>query len=72
MKNFNRHQQEIQEKNEKEYVNSIIEVEEIDPIFTYELESFLFHVQSALDILGQIIALAIKDFIRFIWEVSIH
>jgi hypothetical protein len=62
MKNFNIHQQEIQEKFEKEYVNSIIEVEEIDPIFTYELESFLFQVQSALDILGQIIALAIRDY----------
>lgn len=62
MKNFNNHQQEIQEKFEKEYINSIIEVEEIAPIFTYELESFLFQVQSALDILGQIIALAIRDY----------
>ncbi len=62
MKNFNRHQQEVQEKFEKEYINSIIEFEEIDPIFTYELESFLFQVQSVLDILGQIIALAINDY----------
>lgn len=61
-KNFSRHQQEVQEKFEKEYINSIIEVEEIDPIFTYELESFLFQVQSALDILGQIIALATNDY----------
>jgi hypothetical protein len=62
MKNFDRHQEEIQQKFEEQYINSIVEVEETDYIFTFELESFLFQIQSALDILGQIIALAIKDY----------
>lgn len=61
MTNFNLHQDEVQQEFEKQYANSIVEVEETDQRFTYELESFLFQVQSLLDILGQIIALAIRD-----------
>jgi hypothetical protein len=44
MKNFNQHQNEVLYKLEKEYVNSIIEFEEIDPIFVFEVGSFCIHI----------------------------
>ena len=33
---------------------------ELDPIFTYETEAFLFQTNSFLDILGQVVGLALK------------
>jgi hypothetical protein len=51
-----------QEKNyeskyKNEYVNTIVDLEEIDPVFVYETESFLFQTKSTLDVLAQIIAI---------------
>ena len=42
------------------YVNSIVGIEEIDPIFVFETESFLFQIKSALDIIAQIIGIAYR------------
>ena len=43
-----------------EYVNSIVDLEESDPLFVYETESFLFQTKSTLDVLAQIIGIAYR------------
>lgn len=60
-KKFANHQQEIRQKYENDYTNSIVELEELDQTFIFEIESFLFQSQSALEILAQLIALGIQN-----------
>jgi hypothetical protein len=61
MNNFNKYQSDVEKKYRTKYTNSRVEFEDLNPVFIYEIESFLFQVQSSLDILGQIIALVIRD-----------
>jgi hypothetical protein len=61
MNNFNNYQSELEKKFKSEYTNSRVEFEDLNPVFIYEVESYLFQVQSSLDILGQMIALVIRD-----------
>lgn len=60
MNNFKKHETEIENKYKNKYTNTITNFEELDPIFAYETEAFLFQTKSSLDILGQIIGLALK------------
>jgi hypothetical protein len=60
MKTFSEHEMKFEEKCKKEYTDSIVEYEEIDPIYVDETESFLFQAKSALDILAQIIGIAYR------------
>jgi len=55
-----RRETEYETKYKNKYINSIVELEEIDPVFEYETEGFLFQTKSALDILGQIIGLVYR------------
>lgn len=61
MNNFIDHQNQIVKKYENHYENSRFEFKDLDAIFIYETEAFLFQTQCALDILAQIIALAMRD-----------
>lgn len=50
-------EREYELRYEDSYINSIVELEEIEPVFEYETEAYLFQTKSALDILGQIIGI---------------
>lgn len=60
MKAFSEREKELEDKCKKEYTGSIVELEEIDPFYYDETESFLFQVKSALDILAQIVGIAFR------------
>lgn len=60
MKTFSEHENKFEEKCKKEYTDSILELEEIDPVYYDETESFLFQAKSALDILAQIIGISYR------------
>jgi hypothetical protein len=60
MEIYTEHEKNFQEKCKREYTDSIVELEEVDPVYYNETESFLFQTKSILDILSQIIGIAFK------------
>ena len=60
MNSFSKHEKEDEDKCKKEYTNTIVELEKIDPVYVYETEAFLFQTKSALDIIAHIIGMSYK------------
>lgn len=58
--NFKKHEIELENEYKNEYTNVITDFEELDPIFTYETEAYLFQTKSSLYIFAQIIGLAFR------------
>jgi hypothetical protein len=54
------YENKYEDKYRDKYVNSIVDLEQVDPVFVYETESFLFQTKSTLDILAQIVGVAYR------------